>query len=186
MDSSQESLLEHERVVDAFLLEHPNGEFISETLLQQTLDTFVYRFISYYPLLHIPDVANKAATLPPDNLIASDIFTCKVCLQLFEDPVTLFCPEDSHTFCKTCIKDIHRCITCDSNIPNEFLSGISVSLTIQSLLDYLYPRQMQCYDNRKQGNRMVKSKDFRGAIGKYSEAIRQGSSIVQLYTYLFM
>ncbi|GAU97987.1 hypothetical protein RvY_09195-2 [Ramazzottius varieornatus] len=181
MDKSQEDLLKRERVVDAFLHALPTTETLKLSQITNMLDAFVYRFISYYPTLHVPAMLNEVYRTSVDGS-GADIFTCGSCGQLFEDPVTLFCPDDSHTFCKNCVKDAHRCTTCGSSVPIEFSSGISPSLTIQALLDYVFPRKMKCYENRKQGNRLIKNGDFRGAIGKYTEAIEHDGNSAVLFS----
>lgn len=68
-----------------------------------------------------------------------NIVTCSICTEIFQNPRTVNC---GHTYCETCITDIHKdkrsksipCPLCNADISTDFKKNIVIAQLIEELI----------------------------------------------------
>ncbi|OQV20520.1 LON peptidase N-terminal domain and RING finger protein 3 [Hypsibius exemplaris] len=166
-------------VKDAFLLTLPDGDVFSESVFEDAIENFVRCFVIFYPRLDLPTLKSVPIAVSGDAVV--DLFSCRACGKIVEDPLTLPCPEVSHTVCRGCAA-AGSCPVCEHRVPATSLSDRKTTFAIQRLLEALFPEQMAIYGMRKDGNRLLKAGDFAGAVDKYSAALEKDGKDAVLFS----
>ncbi|KAJ8247210.1 hypothetical protein GJAV_G00259990 [Gymnothorax javanicus] len=105
---------------------------------------------------------------------SSDLFTCRLCNSLLYEPATLQC---GHTFCKRCLDNdgVNECKVCKYklNKKNGIVPpmGLRVNVVLSSLLEKWFNSESKARRYWLEGERMLKQKDYTGALERYNSAV---------------
>lgn len=98
-------------------------------------------------------------------------YSCGICLGILFEPFTLPC---GHSFCKDCLKEIHRlrtCQICHTHHPLLQLTQLSINVIINKSFEKYFPLEMRARRLKQEGNRFFKEREYDKALKRYCEAL---------------
>ena len=100
-------------------------------------------------------------------------FTCPLCLNILNEPVTQGC---GHTYCKRCLeKDKPKtCKVCQHRLKSLRCGSHKVNVLISDLVSKWWPNEKKAVSLRNQGNKKFFEQQLEEAVRIYSEAIENG------------
>jgi len=110
-------------------------------------------------------LVNRRASI---SCARKDPLSCLSCHGILFEPVTIPC---GHSFCRKCVaKDTtNTCKSC--GIRHLHLPSLNVNVSLQSLIEKLFPREIQSVAKKEEGNKQYSKGKFQAAIDLYTEAL---------------
>lgn len=101
---------------------------------------------------------------------ALDLFSCRLCKCLLQEPATLEC---GHTFCKRCVEDaaVKYCISCKQK-PSK--SDRRVNVVLSGLLDKLFETESKARKMWIEGEVLWSKQNLADALERYNAAVDLG------------
>jgi len=148
-----------QEAVDAYI-----AAFRLEPLRPEHLRNFINALLDVMRKKH-EFLPNRRATI---SCARNDPLSCLVCHGVLFEPVTIPC---GHSFCRKCIaKDAtNTCKSC--GIRHLNLPSLNINVSLQSLIEKLFPREIQSVAKKEAGNARFSKGKFQEAIDLYTEAL---------------
>ena len=109
------------------------------------------------------------------KMSSDGIFDCGICLNMWRDPVTLYC---GHTFCRECLeKDKESskvCKKCKVPRRNVRISSLKTNILLSQTLEKWFNSDVKAINLKSKGNEMFKKQKYQEAIELYSLAFELG------------
>ncbi|KAJ0070233.1 hypothetical protein NL108_006134, partial [Boleophthalmus pectinirostris] len=115
----------------------------------------------------------------PEEDEALDLFSCRLCRRLLQDPTTLEC---GHTFCKRCQDEraAQDCAQCKAKAPPGPCPQRRVNVLLCGLLDKLFPSESRARRLWVEAELHWKNNNLKDALDKFNAAVELAPSTGRL------
>lgn len=144
-------------------LHHAFGASFTADETRKLVDALTGKIIQIY--------TKTASESNAQTLLKLELFSCPVCYEVVEEPLTVRC---GHTYCKKCLtKEVagNQCRSCSYRLSQMDLRDTKPNVLLMSLTDKLWPKHKETAALRSEGNELFRQERFMEALGKYTEAI---------------